>query len=138
MTTTPPLSPDEKRARWFREARKILAVADDCGLPVPTISDKRAIFGIYGAETDVRCLHAAAEDALREALGVTFTEGTKKLGTGDTEWYVLEATLPSGMVLRIEALAEHVADKVTRSRVTEVTEWVRKPAAVPAGTGAAA
>jgi hypothetical protein len=130
MTTSSPVSPDEKRARWCREVRTITVVTEDHALPVPRLTLTRAEFGIFGAEAAVRRQLAAAETALGEALGVTFAARTETLGTGDTEWYLLEADLPSGMVLRIAALAALVAEKrVTGRTVTEITEWVRKPAA---------
>jgi hypothetical protein len=129
MTTAPPVSREEQRARWCREVRTITVAIEDHALPVPRITEVRVTFDIYGEETAVRRRHAAAEAALGEALGVTFAGRTEKLSTDGTEWYLLEAALPSGMILRITALARHVAEKkVTGRTVTEITEWVRKPA----------
>lgn len=127
----------EARTGWFRAVRKILAAAEDNGLPLPRIDAGNARIGVFGDPADVRRLVAAAETALSEMLGVTFTPRTEIVDVSGTEFYYLEAGTACGLAVSISAVAGHVAEKrVTGRRLVEDAEWVRLPAGAPEAAGA--
>lgn len=71
-------------------------------LPLPTTSPARATFDyrhVFSAWS-ARLKVAGTETALARAFGVTFTEKREAAGD-DTPRYLLEAELPSGLVLVI-------------------------------------
>jgi len=130
--TTPGQDP---RAGWLAAVRAVLdAVEDRPALPLPVITPDRASFylGAYGPAA--RRELAAAESALSDALGVTFTPAASQ----QAPWYTLEAALPGGLTVLLRAAAIDVAEqRVTGTAVTEVTEWVRLPAEPEEPGGAA-
>ena len=94
---------------WFRDVRRILDITEVTpGIPLPHISKDRAVFffaGICHAEDAVQMLRDA-ETILGYAFKVTFTPRRTKAGS--TEHHILTAMLPSGLMIDLVALAEHI------------------------------
>ena len=105
MTTT------SDHAGWFRDARRVIDVAEVTpGLSIPTISSTRAVFD-YRRIThaaDAAEAVASAETILSYALAVTFTPRTAMAGD-DTERYILEGFMASGLAVDIVAKAAHMS-----------------------------
>ena len=119
------------RAGWLADVRRVLNVIEAYPeLPDAYITAKSIDVYLYGFGPGLRREFAAAEQALADGLGVTFTPSTEPLITGsDTLYYVLTATLPGGTPVKVKAIATDVAEqRVTGQIVTPVTEWVRLPA----------
>jgi len=132
----------EPRASWFGDVRRILDIAElHPELPHPWIIIDRVRFRIPGYGPSVLRDFDAAEAVLSAALHVTFTPPAEPDDLGS---YVIEAALPGGTALTVEAPAGAVAEeRVTGQTVTDVVEWVRRvaeadEATAPAGTDVAA
>jgi hypothetical protein len=117
----------DRRAGWIAGARAVLDAAEaHPPLPLPNIISSRATFYLTGHGFRAPRAFADAEAALSAALGVRFTLSAAQ----EDPWYTLEAVLPGGLAVLLRAPAADVAEKrVTGTAVTEVTEWVRLPAA---------
>lgn len=117
------------RAVWARNVRAVLRVVETHpALPLPYIARDRINFfmvpGLFGPAG--RKAVADAETALSNALGITFTGAIRP---DNHYYYDLTATLPGGLPLVLQMVASEVAEKrVTGEVVTEVVEWVRRPA----------
>ena len=102
---------DPGHAGYWQEIRLIWKLAEFTpGLPVPTISATRAVFDyrrtVHAADTAEAV--ALAETLLGYALNLTFAPRMAMAGD-DTERYILEGFLPSGLAVDIVARAEHMA-----------------------------
>ncbi len=114
MTITEAPAADTLRANehagWFRDVRRIIDITEVTpGLPLPRISGERAAFhynGITHAKDAAESV-AMAETILSYALRLTFEPRTALAGD-DTERYILEAFMPSGLAVDIVAKAEHM------------------------------
>jgi hypothetical protein len=127
------VTPDQRTA-WLSETRTILdTIEAHPELPLPYISGDGARFyliSLWGPAA--RRAITAVEEALTGSLGLTFTGATEGAGTMADYYYVLTAVMPGGLPVEIKAVANEVAEqKVTGQTVTEVTEWVRRPAEPP-------
>lgn len=126
----------DQRTAWLTSVRAVLdAVETHPDLPQPLILHGDAEFWTPGWGAAARQAFAAAEAALAGSLGVTFAGGIRDSSPGDGYYYALTATMP-GLTVVIKAVAGEVAEqKVTGQTVTEITEWVRRPAETPEDDG---
>ena len=105
MDTTP------DHAGWFRDARTIIAIVEVTpGLPLPVISATSACFylTVIPHAADTRAAVARAVALLADSADLTFELRTALAGD-DTERYILEAFMPSGLAVDIVARPEHMA-----------------------------
>lgn len=106
-------------ADWFRDMRRILDITEVTpGLPLPRIAPDRAVYfftGITRAADAAQALRDA-ETVLADTLDVTFTP--RRTRYGSAEHHILSAILPSGLLIDLVALAEHIdADAPRRGLV---------------------
>ena len=98
-------------AGYWDEVRRIWDIAQVTpGLSIPSISHARAVFdyrSITHAEQSAEAV-ATAETILSYALCLTFERRTAMAGD-DTERYILEAFMPSGLAVDIVAKFDHMA-----------------------------
>lgn len=124
MTTT--LAPPEdgatavtadSRAARYRDAHRILDIAA-LGLPFPAVSQRGATFFFTGAPdaATARRDMRDAEAVLAYALKVTFRDHRPE-PIGSTRHLIRKAELPSGMVVELAALAEHIDGQDARKPV---------------------
>lgn len=114
MTISIPADPEH--AGWFRDVRAVLDFAETAtGLPLPFISSDRATFHLTVIKDPAEASAAvnAAVDLLSTALGLTFASRLER--GGHARYCILEATMPSGLVVMIMAYAKHV-DPATYAR----------------------
>jgi len=96
-------------AGWFRDVRRILDIIEVTpGLPLPSICKDRAVFFFVGAAhaEDAREAIRLAEIILQGALLTVFYP--RRTQAGSTRHYILTAVLPSGLMVDLVALAEHI------------------------------
>ena len=105
MTTAP------EHAGWFEDVFTILRLVKiAAGLPLPVTSATRACFYFLGIPhaDDARESVSRAQEILSSELHLTFDLRTAPAGD-DTERWILEAFMPSGLAVDIVAKAEHMA-----------------------------
>lgn len=117
MTITTDLAAPPARAARYRDARRILEIAEG-GLPFPAISQRGASFFFTGAPdgASARQAIADAETVLGYAFGVKF-EDVRPREMGSTRHVIRTAKLPSGMLLELSILAEHYDGQDARKPV---------------------
>ena len=101
-------SPETGRAARFGDAHHILDVAA-LGLPFPALSQRAATF-FFTAAPDAATASRDMRDAeavLAYTFGVTFKDHWPK-PIGSTRHFIRRAELPSGMLIELAALAEHI------------------------------
>lgn len=100
-----------EHAGWFEDVFTILRLvqARDT-LPIPVTSATRACFylTVIPRADDTRKAVTSTRDTLADELHLTFELRTALAGD-DTERYILEAFMPSGLAVDIVAKAEHMA-----------------------------
>jgi hypothetical protein len=98
-------------AKWFEDVFAILTlVAKTAGLPLPVTSATRACFYFTAIPRarDAREAVTLAQSILAGNLGLTFEPRTALAGD-DTERYIIEAYMPSGLAVDIVAKADQMA-----------------------------
>ena len=97
------------RAGVFRDIHAIYDLTETVpGLPMPHVGSGRAVFFFVGIihPADARQALYRAETILRSGLLAAFYPRRTKAGS--TEHYILTAVLPSGLMVDLVALAQHI------------------------------
>jgi hypothetical protein len=110
-----------ERSGVFRDARLILDIAEVTpGIPFPCISKDRAVFFFVGITHAKEAAEAVAD--AREILGYALKAAfcPRRTQAGSTRHYVLTAVLPSGLMVEIVALSEHIDSQPAREDAREL------------------
>jgi hypothetical protein len=117
---------EDPRAGWFRDVRRVLGIVErHSSLPLPHAGPDAITFYLdtaYRSPGAPRIL-ADAERLLAGGLGVTFTP---EMLPAAPSWFILAATLESGLKVNIRAWAADVARRHPLA-TGDLEWWVRLP-----------